>query len=46
MGVLDSAKVLRVAMENAVSAASMCLLTACTITDIPEKTCNCGGDHQ
>ena len=45
MGVLDSAKVLRVALENAVSAASMCLLTACTITDIPEKSCNCG-DHQ
>ena len=48
MGVLDSAKVLRVALENAVSAASMCLLTACTITDIQEKSCNCncGSDHQ
>ena len=48
MGVLDSAKVLRVALENAVSAASMCLLTACTITDIQEKSCNCncGADHQ
>lgn len=46
MGVLDSAKVLRVALENAVSAASMCLLTACTITDIQEKSCNCNcGDH-
>lgn len=33
MGVLDSAKVLRVSLENAVSAASMCLLTSCTITD-------------
>lgn len=45
MGVLDSAKVLRVALENAVSAAAMCLLTSCTITEIQEKTCNCG-DHQ
>lgn len=41
MGVLDSAKVLRVALENAVSAASMCLLTSCTITDSPEEGCHC-----
>lgn len=41
MGVLDSAKVLRVALENAVSAASMCLLTSCTISEIAEPTCNC-----
>lgn len=33
MGILDSAKVLRVSLENSVSAASMCLLTCCTITD-------------
>lgn len=38
MGVLDSAKVLRVSLENAVSAASMCLLTCCVITDEPEET--------
>ena len=39
MGVLDSAKVLRVSLENSVSAASMCLLTSCTITneEIEEK---------
>lgn len=45
MGVLDSAKVLRVSLENATSAASMCLLTTCTITDEPsEDSCNhcCG----
>ena len=36
MGVLDSAKVLRVSLENAVSAASMCLLTCCVITDEEE----------
>ena len=38
MGILDSAKVLRVSLENAVSAASMCLLTCCVITDEPEET--------
>lgn len=42
MGVQDSAKVVRVAVENAVSAAAMCLLTSCTITDAPEENkCNC-----
>lgn len=37
MGVLDSAKALRVSLENAVSAASMCLLTCCVITDEEEE---------
>lgn len=32
-GILDSAKVLRVSLENAVSTASLCLLTACTVVD-------------
>lgn len=32
-GVLDSAKVLRVALENSISAASMILLINCTVTD-------------
>ena len=32
-GVLDSAKVLRIALQNSVSAASMILLIDCTITD-------------
>lgn len=36
MGILDSAKALRVSLENASSAASMCLLTDCMITEIPE----------
>lgn len=40
MGVLDSAKVLRVSLENAVSAASMCLLTCCVITDEEEPKKN------
>lgn len=43
-GVLDSSKVLRVALENSISAASMILLIDCTITDEPKKeACEC--DH-
>ncbi len=38
-GVLDSAKALRVSLENAVSSSSMILLTDCTITDEPEEEC-------
>lgn len=44
-GVLDSAKVIRVALENAVSTAAMVLLTDCTIIDEPEDDtngCGCG----
>lgn len=43
-GVLDSAKSVRVALENAVSTAAMVLLTDCTIVEEPEKTkdCQCG----
>ena len=44
-GVLDSAKVLRVSLENSISAASMILLIDCTIIDEPKKECCCGGDH-
>jgi chaperonin GroEL len=36
-GVIDPAKVSRVALENAASIASMLLTTECVITDIPEK---------
>jgi chaperonin GroEL len=36
-GVLDSAKALRVALENAVSAAGMCLLTDSVVYDEPEE---------
>ena len=36
-GILDSSKVLRVALENAVSTASMVLLIDCTISDEPEE---------
>lgn len=46
-GVLDSAKVIRVALENAVSTSSMVLLTDCTIIDEPEETKSegCCGCH-
>jgi chaperonin GroEL len=35
-GIIDPAKVVRVALENAVSVASMLLLTEATMTDLPE----------
>jgi chaperonin GroEL len=35
-GIIDPTKVVRVALENAVSVASTLLLTEATITDIPE----------
>jgi chaperonin GroEL len=36
-GIIDPAKVVRVGLENAVSVASILLLTEATMTDIPEK---------
>ena len=36
-GIIDPAKVLRVALENAVSAAAMFLTTDAVITDVPQK---------
>jgi len=36
-GILDSAKVIRVALENSISTASMILLTDCIIMDEPEN---------
>ena len=41
-GILDSAKVLRVSLENSVSTASMILLIDCTVIPEPVKECNCG----
>jgi len=35
--IVDPAKVVRVALENAVSVASVLLLTEATMTDLPEK---------
>ena len=36
-GVIDPAKVVRVALENAASVAGMLLTTECVISDIPEE---------
>ncbi|HXC59953.1 MAG TPA: TCP-1/cpn60 chaperonin family protein, partial [Steroidobacteraceae bacterium] len=36
-GIIDPAKVVRTALENAVSVASVLLLTEATLTEIPQK---------
>ena len=36
-GIIDPTNVVRVALENAVSAASLLLLTEAVITEVPEK---------
>nr|MDA8250784.1 chaperonin GroEL [Rhodospirillales bacterium] len=36
-GIVDPAKVVRVALENAVSVASVVLLTEATMTELPEE---------
>jgi chaperonin GroEL len=36
-GIIDPTKVVRIALENAVSAASLLLLTEATLTDVPEE---------
>jgi chaperonin GroEL len=36
-GIVDPTKVVRTALENAVSVASVLLLTEATVTDIPEE---------
>ena len=36
-GIIDPTKVVRVALENAVSVASLLLLTEATLTEVPEK---------
>ena len=36
-GIIDPTKVLRIALENAVSVASVLLLTEATMTEIPEE---------
>ena len=44
-GIIDPAKVLRVALENAVSTAAMFLTTETVIVDLPKAECNCGHSH-
>ena len=36
-GIIDPTKVIRIALENAVSAASLLLLTEAVLTEVPEK---------
>jgi chaperonin GroEL len=36
-GIVDPTKVVRIALENAVSVASVLLLTEATLTELPEK---------
>ncbi len=36
-GIIDPTKVVRVALENAVSVSSVLLLTEATLTEVPEK---------
>ena len=46
-GVVDPAKVVRTALQNAASIASLLLTTDCMVTDLPEKKdCNCGHGGQ
>jgi chaperonin GroEL len=35
-GIIDPTKVVRIALENAVSAASLLLLTEATLTEVPD----------
>jgi len=44
-GIIDPTKVVRVALENAVSVASLLLLTEATLTEIPEKKEERAGAH-
>jgi chaperonin GroEL len=37
-GIIDPVKVTRIALQNAVSVATMILTTECLVTDLPEKT--------
>ena len=37
-GIVDPTKVVRIALENAVSVASVLLLTEATMTELPEKS--------
>ena len=45
VGIIDPTKVVRVALENAVSVASLLLLTEATLTEVPEKKEDRAGAH-
>jgi chaperonin GroEL len=42
-GIIDPTKVVRLALENAVSVAGVLLLTDATMTDVPEEKAAAGG---
>jgi chaperonin GroEL len=44
-GIIDPTKVTKSALTNAVSAASMLILTEAVVADVPEKKETAGGDH-
>ena len=44
-GIIDPTKVVRIALENAVSVASLLLLTEATLTEVPEKKEASAGPH-
>ena len=45
-GIVDATKVVRVALENAVSVAGVLLLTEATMTDLPEPHPHAGTDAE
>ncbi len=45
-GIIDPTKVVRVALENAVSVASVLLLTEATMTELPEPVKERAGEHE
>ena len=45
-GIIDAAKVMRIALENAVSVASVLLLTEATMTERPERAAETGAMHE
>jgi len=44
-GIIDPTKVVRIALENAVSAASLLLLTEAVMTEVPDKKEEPAGAH-
>lgn len=45
-GIIDPTKVIRCALQNAVSVASLIITTECLVADIPEKKDEKGGNHR
>ncbi len=45
-GIIDPTKVVRVALENAVSVAGVLLLTEATLTEVPEPKVRHGANHE